>query len=99
MFRLCVCVSLDLCVYMSAVPCGGQKEESDPLELELQAVLSCPVWVLGTELGSSAISPVPKRSSKVQIQGSFKIFISLPDVNIYITFCNLSLMCALCFST
>lgn len=32
----------------------GQKRVLDPLELELQAVMSCPVWVLGTELGSLA---------------------------------------------
>lgn len=47
----------------------GQKMVSDVLELELQIVVSCLDWMLGTELGSSskavctsncqAISPVP----------------------------------------
>ena len=27
----------------------GQKRESDPLEVELQAVISCLTWVLGTK--------------------------------------------------
>lgn len=31
----------------------------DPLELELQAVGSCLVWILGTELGSSTRSARP----------------------------------------
>jgi hypothetical protein len=34
-----------------------QKGLSDPLELELQAVVSLPVWVLGTELRSSRRAP------------------------------------------
>jgi hypothetical protein len=32
----------------------GQKRASDPLELELQALVSCSTQVLGTELRSSA---------------------------------------------
>lgn len=32
---------------------GGQKRELDPLELELYMVISQPVWVLGTKLGTS----------------------------------------------
>jgi hypothetical protein len=32
---------------------GGQKRASDPLELELQAVVSCLVWVMGSELRPS----------------------------------------------
>jgi hypothetical protein len=32
----------------------AQKRALDPLELELQTVVSCPAWVLGTELVSSA---------------------------------------------
>lgn len=32
---------------------GGQKNVLDPLELELQATVSCSMWLLGTELGSS----------------------------------------------
>jgi len=33
---------------------GGQKRASDPLELELQAVVNCPIWVLGATLEASA---------------------------------------------
>ena len=33
---------------MDTEACRGQKKASDPLELELQAVLSCLAWVLGT---------------------------------------------------
>ena len=33
---------------------GDQKRASDPLELELEVVVSPLMWVLGTELGSSA---------------------------------------------
>lgn len=28
--------------------------ESDPLELSLQEVVTCPMWIMGTELRSSA---------------------------------------------
>lgn len=44
-----------LCVYhMCAGTHGGQKMSSDTLELELQAVVSLPVWGVGTK----PISPV-----------------------------------------
>jgi hypothetical protein len=39
---------------MSAGACGGQQGAPDPLELELLAGVSHPVWVLGIELGASA---------------------------------------------
>lgn len=49
-----VCVSAWVCVYhIHAVGCRGQKRVLDALELELQAVVSCPLWVLGTTLRSS----------------------------------------------
>lgn len=32
---------------------GGQMRMLDPLELELRVTMSCPVWVLETEVGSS----------------------------------------------
>jgi hypothetical protein len=62
---ICVGVCVSLCCV-----CGlrGQKRTMGPLQLELQAVVSCPMWVLGTELWSSArehacncliISPAP----------------------------------------
>lgn len=44
-----------VCLYVShahAVPCGCQMKAPNPLELELQMV-SCLVWVLGTEPRSS----------------------------------------------
>ena len=50
---VCVCVCVCVCVY--ACECsahGGQKRAPDTLELKLQAVESCLLWVLGTELRS-----------------------------------------------
>lgn len=41
-----------VCVYAGAQGC--QKRASDPLKLSKQVAVSCQVWVLGTELGSSA---------------------------------------------
>lgn len=32
---------------------GDQKRVSDPLDMELQVIMSCLMWALGTELGSS----------------------------------------------
>ena len=49
-----VCVLACLHVHMSTSALGGQKGVLDPLELELQAVVSCPGWVLGTKLGGPA---------------------------------------------
>lgn len=43
----CVCVCL-------CNACRGQKETLDPLELELQMVMSYLMWTLGVEFGSSA---------------------------------------------
>jgi hypothetical protein len=54
-FHMCVCV----CVYVGThahVHLGlhiGWKRASDLLELELQAVVNCLEWVLGTECRSS----------------------------------------------
>lgn len=39
---------------MSAGAHRGEKRVLDPLELDLQATVSYPTWVLGTKLGSSA---------------------------------------------
>lgn len=36
--------------HMGAGALGGHKGESESLELEIQAVVSCLMWVLGTEL-------------------------------------------------
>lgn len=45
---VCVCTGF---VYMSAGNVTDQQRESDLLELDLQTVVSCPRWALGTELG------------------------------------------------
>ena len=48
-----VCIFVSVClVFVDAH--RGQKRVSDLLELELQAVVNSPLWVLGTELWSSA---------------------------------------------
>lgn len=46
------CVYVCLC-YPHVGTLRGQKRVCDALELELQAVVSYPVWVLGTKLESS----------------------------------------------
>lgn len=46
-----------MCDYLCICECRclrGQKRACDPLELELQAIVSCLTWVLGTELRPSA---------------------------------------------
>ena len=52
-YFVCISICLPVDKYttrVSSIP-KGQKRAGDPLELELQAVLSSPVWVLETELG------------------------------------------------
>lgn len=48
--RLCVIMHLSAYGYarVSAYASRGQKRVSCPLQLESQAAVSCPVWVLGT---------------------------------------------------
>lgn len=41
-----VCVCVNMCMGAK----GVQKRVMDPLELEVQALMSCPTWVLGIEL-------------------------------------------------
>lgn len=52
---LCVFVYVCVCLYLhvGADALGGQKRATNPLELELQAVMSCLTWVLGAEPVSS----------------------------------------------
>lgn len=50
-FYYCVCVSI---CHMCVSGCGDQKRESDALKLEFLEVVSSPIWVLETELCSSA---------------------------------------------
>lgn len=45
-YVLCVCC-MSLYVPLGAMA-RGQERATDPLALELQAVVSCPVWMLGT---------------------------------------------------
>ena len=35
---------------------GSEKRTWSPLELELQAVVSCPVWMLGTDIESCGMT-------------------------------------------
>lgn len=69
---VCVYIYMDFCFlkkygYVNAGAPRGQKRMSVPLELELQQAVSCPTWVFGTKLGSSArtvfilFSPVGKK--------------------------------------
>lgn len=41
-------------VKVSTGACGSQRKILDPRKLNLHGVVSCPTWVLETELGSSA---------------------------------------------
>lgn len=34
----------------------GQNQTSNPLELQVQAIVRCPLWVLGTQLGFSGMA-------------------------------------------
>lgn len=50
--------------------CAGLERTSDPMELELQAAVSCPLWVLGTvggplgeKQGSSPLSHLSRPSA------------------------------------
>lgn len=53
-FHFMCCLSL--CIHATSVwvPTEARRRASDPLKPELQAVVSCQVWVLGTELGGSS---------------------------------------------
>lgn len=46
---MCMCV----CMHMSTGVLRVQGRVLDPLELQLQAVVSCQTWALGTKLWSS----------------------------------------------
>lgn len=49
-----MCMHLHVYIHVCMGSYGGQKGVSDSLEPELQVVVTCPVLVLGTELGSSS---------------------------------------------
>lgn len=42
-----------VCLHLSTGVCVNHRRASEPLELELQVIMSCPMWVLGPELKSS----------------------------------------------
>ena len=59
---VCMCVCMCVCIYVCMYVCvcmyvgnhGVRKRAMDTLQLELQTVVSCLRWVLGTRLSSSA---------------------------------------------
>lgn len=57
---MCACI----CSYVFAGAHGGQKGTSDPLDLELEAFVSCLISVLGSELGpfGTAVSALNHRT-------------------------------------
>lgn len=61
---VCVCVWIWACEFR----CPWRPEASDPLELELQTLVSCLLWVLGIELRSSARSMLACCSSLSYLQ-------------------------------
>lgn len=71
-----MCFYVSLCVSRACNAYGGQKRASDPLFLELQAVVSCLVWMLGTE---------PRSSTRAAC-----ILTSKPSFQYWQVFCNIS---------
>lgn len=56
---MCTCIRLHSSMPMcDVVACGRQKRVSDALEAELQVVVNCLTWMLGTILGSFASTSV-----------------------------------------
>lgn len=49
-----VCASVSVCIWGGG-PCRDQKRASDPLELEIQAVVSHLTWVLGIKYSNPLI--------------------------------------------
>jgi hypothetical protein len=52
---MCVCAACFMCTTACSTH-RGQKRVGDPMELELQAVVNCLVWVVGTKRGFSEAS-------------------------------------------
>lgn len=50
---MCMCLGVYMCTCVFSI-CGSQKRALDPFELELQAIVSCLMWLLGTEPVSAA---------------------------------------------
>lgn len=60
---------------------GGQKRASDPLELELEKVVSHLIWVLATEPGSSVrgVSALKRQTTSPASQCS-SLSLAMPDI-------------------
>ena len=73
-FKLCICiyVSMWVCTGKCRVH-GGQTEESDLLELVLQAVVSCLTWILETNL-RALTAPAVNLTADLCLQTPQKVF-------------------------
>lgn len=49
---VCLCLCIDICMLYVCVQHAPGSMSSDSVELELPVVVSCLIYVLGTELGS-----------------------------------------------
>lgn len=52
---MCLC----MCILYAEGARGGLKRELDPAEVELQAIVNHPIWVLGTKIQSSGRASTP----------------------------------------
>lgn len=79
---LFVCVCLSLCVHanMCEAAFGVKKGVSNPMELELQVVMSFLAWALGTELGPLLLSCLSR------LQLSLSLFTLFFPRNFFISF-------------
>lgn len=72
---LCVCMHICVYVHLCSDVCGGQKKAPVLRELEFEAVVNYPTWVLGTKPGCWVISPASIYSLKNWLYGGgFKIW-------------------------
>lgn len=86
------------CIHVGAGACGGQRTQS-PLELELQVLVSCAMWVLGEELGSITKAVNILLTAKSSLQSHYKLFKCTPlrmqYVTLLFTFMPLSSECSI----
>lgn len=68
-----------MCVFL-CVSEEGQKRALDSLELKFQVMVSCPVWVLGTEL------TFPERAAHTQLRSPLfsPTFVFLVDIGVWV---------------
>lgn len=62
-----ICITLWVCTEKKCSVNGGQKRVLDSLQLELQVTVRCPMWVLGTKLGSPIRVCIPEPSLYLHI--------------------------------